>query len=66
MFDTCSHLLDLNKPIPQEMMEARNKLESEAPLDERKTILGWLINFRRLLIIFPDIKFKAWTAAKKP
>ena len=32
MFDTCSRLLDPNEPIPQETMEARNKLESEALL----------------------------------
>ena len=44
-------------------MEARNKLESEALLEETKTILGWLIDFRRLLIILPDNKFTAWTKA---
>ncbi len=44
-------------------MEARNKLESEALLEETKTILVWLINFRRLLIILPDNKFTAWTTA---
>jgi hypothetical protein len=44
-------------------MEACNKLESKAPLEERKMILGWLINFQQLLIIFPDNKFKAWMAA---
>jgi hypothetical protein len=35
-------------------MEARNKLESEAPLEETKVILGWIINFQHLLIILPD------------
>jgi hypothetical protein len=46
-------------------MEARNKLKSEAPLEGRKTILGWLINFRQLLIILPENKYKAWTSAIK-
>jgi hypothetical protein len=41
-------------------MEACNKLASEAPLKERKKILGWLINFRQLLIILPENKYKAW------
>jgi hypothetical protein len=46
-------------------MEARNKLASQAPLKERKTILGWLINFRQLLIILPENKYRAWTIAIK-
>jgi hypothetical protein len=65
MFDTCSQPLDPNKPIPRETIEVRNKLESEAPLEETKVILGWLINFQHLLIILPDNKFKAWTTAIK-
>ncbi len=63
MFNAYSRPLDDNKPIPSEMMEARNKLESEALLEETKTIIGWLIDFRRLLIILPDNKFTAWTTA---
>ena len=63
MFDTCSRPLSNAEPIPQETMEARNKLESEALLEETKTILDWLIDFRRLLIILPDNKFTAWTNA---
>ncbi len=63
MFHMCSRPLDDNEPIPRETMEARNKLESKALLEETKTILGWLINFQRLLIILPDNKFTAWTTA---
>ncbi len=65
MFDMCSRPLADAEPIPQETMEARNKLELEALLEETKTILGWLIDFRRLLIILPDNKFTAWTKAIK-
>jgi hypothetical protein len=46
-------------------MEACNELTSEAPLKERKTILGWLIDFRQLLIILPENKYKAWMMAIK-
>jgi hypothetical protein len=44
-------------------MEACNKLQLEAPLEERKVILGWLIDFCQLLIILPDNKFKVWSTA---
>jgi len=42
-------------------MEARDKLKSEALLEEQKIILGWLIGFRRLLIHLPENKYVAWT-----
>jgi hypothetical protein len=62
-FDSCSRPLDEHEPIPRETMEARNKLHLEALLEEQKTILGWFIDFRRLLIQLPDNKFKAWATA---
>jgi hypothetical protein len=61
--DTLSCPLDLNEPIPCETMEAMKKLEAEALLQEIKTILGWEIDFCRLLIKLPDNKFFAWVAA---
>jgi hypothetical protein len=64
-FDTCSRPLHENEPIPRETMEARNKLKSEALLEEQKIILGWLIDFRRLLIHLPENKSVAWTEAIK-
>jgi hypothetical protein len=42
-------------------MEARNKLEVEAGLEEQKTILGWLVDMHRLLLSLPNNKFVAWT-----
>ncbi len=62
-FDTCSRPLHENEPNPQETMEAINKLESEALLEEQKVILGWLVDFRRLLIRLPENKFVAWLEA---
>jgi len=44
-------------------MEARNKLESEPLLKEQKGIVGWLIDFHRLLIRLPQNKFVAWSEA---
>ena len=44
-------------------MEARNKLESEALLEEQKVILGWLIDFCHLFIRLPKNKFMAWSEA---
>jgi hypothetical protein len=42
-------------------MEARNKLQAEAGLEEQITVLGWLLNTRRLLVQLPKNKFMAWT-----
>ncbi len=52
--NTCSRPLDPEEPIPHKTMEARNKLELKALLEEQKTILGWYINFCRLLIKLPE------------
>jgi hypothetical protein len=62
-FNTCSRPLHENEPIPRETMEARNELKSKALLEEQKIILGWLINFCRLLIRLPQKKFVAWSEA---
>ena len=51
----------INEPIPREDFEARNKLSAEAGLEELKTVLGWLIDTRRLLLSLPHNKFVAWT-----
>jgi hypothetical protein len=42
-------------------MEARNKLQAEAGLEEQKTVLGWLLDTWRLLVQLPKSKFVAWT-----
>jgi hypothetical protein len=51
-----------NEPILREEMEACNKLEAEAGLEEQKTILGWLVDTHCLLLSLPNNKFVAWTA----
>ena len=52
-----------SEPIPREEMAALNKLPAEAKLEEIKTILGWIFDFRRLTIALPDNKFTAWSKA---
>ena len=44
-------------------MIARNKLTAEGGLSETKMILGWLFNFRTLIVSLPDHKFIAWMVA---
>jgi hypothetical protein len=63
--DVCAWPKHLNKPIPRKEMEARNKLEAEAGLEECKTILGWLVDTRCLLLSLPKNKFVAWTTIIK-
>jgi hypothetical protein len=49
-----------SKPIPQESVDARDKLLAEAGLSETKAILGWFFDFRKLQISLPKNKFIAW------
>jgi hypothetical protein len=60
--DACAWPKHLKKPIPRKDMEACNKLKAEAGLEEYKTILGWLVDTRCLLLSLPNNKFVAWTA----
>ena len=49
------------EPIPRAEMAEKKKLLAEAGLEEMKTILGWLFNFRGLIVYLPENKFVAWT-----
>ena len=59
--ETVARPKDEKEPIPREDMEARNKLEAEAGFEELKTVLGWLLDTRRLLVKLPKNKFIAWS-----
>jgi hypothetical protein len=59
--ETVARPKDGKEPIPREDMEARNKLEAEAGLEELKTVLGWLLDTRRLRVKLPKNKFIAWS-----
>jgi hypothetical protein len=54
---------DPNESIPCESMIARDKLTAEGGLSETKMILGWLFNFRTLIVSLLDHIFIAWAAA---
>jgi hypothetical protein len=49
------------EPIPREAMAALLKLLAEAGMQETKTMLGWFLNFRTLVISLPDNKAIAWS-----
>ncbi len=58
--DTCARPKHPHKPIPCKDMEAQNKLQVEEGLEEQKTVLGWFLDTRRLLVQLPKNKFVAW------
>jgi len=47
--------------IPRKDIISIKKLQAEGCLEEIKTVLGWVINTRSLLIALPDHKFHVWT-----
>jgi hypothetical protein len=61
--DTCSRRVAADEPIPRLNMAAMHKLCAEGRLEEIKMILGWLWDFRRLLISLPIDKYIAWSEA---
>jgi hypothetical protein len=58
--DICACPIHPNEHIPRKDMEAGNKLQAEAGLEEQKTVLGWLLDTRHLLVQLPKNKFVAW------
>ena len=46
-------------------MSSLNKFIAETGLEEKKTILGWLFNFRKLLISLPENKYVPWSDGMK-
>ena len=51
------------KPLPRADIAALQKLIAETGLSEIKTILGWLLDFRWMIIALPDNKFHAYSKA---
>lgn len=58
---TTARPIHQQEPLLHDEMAARQKLFAEGALEERKIILGWLFDFRRLTIKLPENKFVAWT-----
>jgi hypothetical protein len=42
-------------------MASEDKFTAEAGASETKTILGWLVNYRTLMVHLPENKFVAWS-----
>lgn len=55
-----SRPLSDNDVIPRRDMISLKKLHAEGQMSEIKTILGWSINTRKLIISLPDHKSKDW------
>ena len=51
-----------NEPVPRNDLVALNKLLAAGSPSEIKTVLGWDIDTRRLLVSLPDDKFEEWCA----
>ena len=58
---TIARPLLAQEPIPRESMAALDKLLAEAGPEERKIMLGWVLNFRSLIISLPENKATAWS-----
>ena len=57
--------LDKNEPIPRKEILAKNKLKAEAGLAEVKTVFGWNLHLRTLMVVLPANKSIAWKASIK-
>ena len=51
------------EPLPHDDIAALQKLITETGLSEINTILGWLLDFCRMIIALPDNKFHAYSKA---
>jgi hypothetical protein len=54
--------VDPNDDLPRVDIISSKKLKAEGTLEEIKTVLGWVINTRHLLISLPPDKHKKWSS----
>jgi hypothetical protein len=57
---TIAHPRHKDEPIPREWMESVSKLAAEGGHEEIKLVLGWILDFRRLMVSLPKNKAVAW------
>jgi hypothetical protein len=55
------HAGDDVEPVPRRPLLSDEKLIAEGAPEEIQTVLGWLLDCRRLLAALPSDKFDAWT-----
>ena len=63
--DVMSRRLDEDEPLPRKTLINKTKLAAEGKLEERKIVLGWLLDTRSLTISLPEHKFIAWESQIK-
>ena len=63
--DTVARPIDPNEPLPRTTFISKTKATAEGALEEVKTVLGWVLNTRRLTISLPAHKFIAWSSEMK-
>ena len=54
-----------HEPLPRTPFLKKSKVIAEGALEERKTILGWHFDTRRLVVALPGDKHKAWSSTIK-
>jgi hypothetical protein len=62
VFDFLSRPLDPNESLPREVLLSMTKLMGEGRFQEIKTVLGWTLDTRRLLVSLSSDKFSLWSA----
>ena len=59
--ETISRKVHADEPLPRAALINKTKLAAEGRLEEKKIVLGWMLDTRRLTISLPEHKFLAWT-----
>jgi hypothetical protein len=56
-----AHPPDPVEPLPRNRMASEDKFTAEAGASKTKMILGWLVNYRTIMVHLPENKFVAWS-----
>jgi hypothetical protein len=62
VFDFLSRPLNTNEPLPREVLLSMVKLMGEGRFQETKTVLGWTLDTRRLLVSLSSDTFSLWSS----
>ena len=63
--DTISRRVHISEPLPRTALTNKTKLAAEGGLEEKKIVLGWMLDTSRLMISLPEHKVLAWTGQIK-
>jgi hypothetical protein len=56
--------MNLGDPLPHNKIISLKKQKTKGRMEEIKTVLGWILNIRQLLISLPTDKYKQWSSDK--